>query len=259
VSSQVIMGYWKPYEIVLVKIDSESGNIIWDKKLDIGESLQINGYTYAHDGDFILCGTVRLDVQTPGTLYITKLDSEGNIVRFETHEKELEDAFGGKVISLKNGGYATCIRERFPRLIIFDEGGQLLYIADYRFEEYMDPVELENGDLMIFGNEGATEQYEVWYIKVSENGEFISSSRDVKIENSLHLYPVPSQGILHLKNHNSIEYSLHDIQGNLVQQGDIIHDMIYLHKNQPDGLYVITLWSADYSTSISRKFSLFRE
>ncbi len=172
-------------DISLIKYD-DNGNILWEKSY--GAMFRDYAYSIIETGDehLLVCGTQSKAVRNPASIYLMKVDMDGNLV-WEKNYGGGDNDRAKKVISLSDGNYLLLAEtmsegegEEDVKLLKINTEGNVLWEKVYGFESSelpYDVIEMENGEILFTAASGNfSDKRDVWLVKTNSAGEIIWSN-----------------------------------------------------------------------------------
>lgn len=228
----------------VIKIDN-IGNIIWEKTYGGTSNERAHSIKETNEGGFIIAGWSESNDQDVGDNYgeedywVIKLDSEGNL--------EWEQNYGGwssdkaeSIYQTNDGGYVVAGSSFSDNKDIAENNGGLdFWILKLDSLGYIDwernyggsywewantVIQDRDGNIIVAGQTGSSDKdvesnkgaQDLWIIKINPTS-VIGSSSPININNSIKVYPNPSNGEFIIDNFDgSIDVCVYDVSGKIV-------------------------------------------
>ena len=233
-------------KIKLEHIDGNDGSIIWDKNIPLDSPLFFKSLTNAR-GNIVLGGNRNINNKI--TPHYAEIDPLGNLVWAKSYEQALGFYHAEQFVETNDGGYAMCVRgSPYPVLFVVDRNGKYLFEKTYEIENYMSPTDLfqlEDGSFMIMGYEGATQEFSVWLIKTSPEGDLVSISGIESNQDLITVYPNPTSSIVRVKTSfvGKMKANLVDMKGAILQtKSSDSSDLDFDIAVMPNGIYYVNIF-----------------
>ena len=245
-----------PFYFSLSKFDGTTGLLVWDKEFKKGESTIIYNALMNVSGNIVMSTYVRYsDYCEPA---IWEIDQNGNVIEYKGYFDELGCSSGGNIELMNDGGYGF-LQYGFnhPHFVKVYPNYDLEFIKIYPIENFMSPtgvVQMGNGNYILAGYEGATEEFAIWIIKTDSTGDFVTIFSPEMPSNNIKVYPNPTSDYLLVElqqGHNSdIRLTLISVDSRIVfnQVNSETLDISSIR----DGLYFLHIYEGDKLLAIEK-------
>jgi hypothetical protein len=169
-------------DILIVKLDGTSGNVIWNKKIHLRNFDRATSVVEDKDGNYVLTGFTSSDDTNKSDVLFAKIDTQGNVL-LKTAIKITKNYDGGYSISkTADGGYIIggeaghSHNEDFMMLKV-DQNGEKQWskrFSDHEDNSAFDTIEASDGNFYLVGSKRIVNKYEdIRIIKTNSKGKKI--------------------------------------------------------------------------------------
>ena len=170
-------------DILIVKLDGTSGNVIWNKKIHLRNFDRATSVVEDNDGNYVLTGFTSSDDANKSDVLFAKIDTQGNVL-LKTAIKITKNYDGGYSISkTADGGYIIggeaghSHNEDFMMLKV-DQNGQKQWSKKFSDGHVdtsaYDAIEASDGNFYLVGKKRIVDRYEdIRIIKTNSKGNKI--------------------------------------------------------------------------------------
>ena len=155
-------------DILIVKLDGTSGNVIWNKKIHLRNFDRATSVVEDKDGNYVLTGFTSSDDTNKSDVLFAKIDTQGNVL-LKTAIKITKNYDGGYSISkTADGGYIIggeaghSHNEDFMMLKV-DQNGEKQWskrFSDHEDNSAFDTIEASDGNFYLVGSKRIVNKYE---------------------------------------------------------------------------------------------------
>ena len=169
-------------DVLVVKLDGTSGNVIWNKKIHLRNFDRATSVVEDKDGNYVLTGFTSSDDANKSDVLFAKIDTQGNVL-LKTAIKITKNYDGGYSISkTADGGYIIggeaghSHNEDFMMLKVDQNGKKQWWkkFSDHPDNSAYDAIEASDGNFYLVGSKRIINKYEdIRIIKTNSKGKKI--------------------------------------------------------------------------------------
>ena len=169
-------------DILIVKLDGTSGNVIWNKKIHLRNFDRATSVVEDNDGNYVLTGFTSSDDANKSDVFFGKVDPQGNVLTKKAI-KITNNYDGGYSISKTSddgfiiGGEAGHSHNEDFMMLKVDQNGNKQWskkFSDHPDNSAYDAIEASDGNFYLVGKKRIVDRYEdIRIIKTNSKGKKI--------------------------------------------------------------------------------------
>jgi len=169
-------------DILIVKLDGTSGNVIWNKKIHLRNFDSGTSIVEDNDGNYVVTGFTSSNAETKSDVFFGKIDPQGNVLakkainisnKYDGGYSISKTADGGFVI----GGEAGHHHNGDFMILKVDQNGNKKWskkFSDHEVNSAFDAIEASDGNFYLVGSKRIVNKYEdIRIIKTNSKGKKI--------------------------------------------------------------------------------------
>ena len=169
-------------DILIVKLDGTSGNVIWNKKIHLRNFDRATSVVEDNDGNYVLTGFTSSDDANKSDVFFGKVDPQGNVLtkkairitkNYDGGYSISKTADGGFII----GGEAGHSHNEDFMMLKVDQNGNKQWskkFSDHPDNSAYDAIEASDGNFYLVGKKRIVDRYEdIRIIKTNSKGNKI--------------------------------------------------------------------------------------
>jgi len=169
-------------DILIVKLDGTSGNIIWNKKIHLRNFDRGTSVVEDNDGNYVLTGFTSSDNSNKSDVFFGKVDPQGNVLTKKAIKITKNYDGGYSISKTADGGFiiggeaGSSHNEDFMMLKVDQNGNKQWWkkFSDHPDNSAYDAIEASDGNFYLVGSKRIINKYEdIRIIKTNSKGKKI--------------------------------------------------------------------------------------
>jgi hypothetical protein len=169
-------------DILIVKLDGTSGNVIWNKKIHLRNFDRATSVVEDKDGNYVLTGFTSSDDANKSDVFFGKVDPQGNVLTKKAIKITKNYDGGYSISKTADGGFiiggeaGSSHNEDFMMLKVDQNGNKQWWkkFSDHPDNSAYDAIEASDGNFYLVGKKRIVDRYEdIRIIKTNSKGNKI--------------------------------------------------------------------------------------
>ena len=169
-------------DILIVKLDGTSGNVIWNKKIHLRNFDRATSVVEDKDGNYVLTGFTSSDDANKSDVFFGKVDPQGNVLTKKAIKITKNYDGGYSISKTADGGFiiggeaGSSHNEDFMMLKVDQNGNKQWWkkFSDKPDNSAYDAIEASDGNFYLVGKKRIVDRYEdIRIIKTNSKGKKI--------------------------------------------------------------------------------------
>jgi len=169
-------------DILIVKLDGTSGNVIWNKKIHLRNFDRATSVVEDKDGNYVLTGFTSSDDANKSDVFFGKVDPQGNVLTKKAIKITKNYDGGYSISKTADGGFiiggeaGSSHNEDFMMLKVDQNGNKQWWkkFSDHPDNSAYDAIEASDGNFYLVGKKRIVDRYEdIRIIKTNSKGKKI--------------------------------------------------------------------------------------
>jgi len=169
-------------DILIVKLDGTSGNVIWNKKIHLRNFDRATSVVEDNDGNYVLTGFTSSDDANKSDVFFGKVDPQGNVLTKKAIKITKNYDGGYSISKTADGGFiiggeaGSSHNEDFMMLKVDQNGNKQWWkkFSDHPDNSAYDAIEASDGNFYLVGKKRIVDRHEdIRIIKTNSKGKKI--------------------------------------------------------------------------------------